>query len=213
MDAEKLRQSGKVLVLKQIFLEEMANIATPDIMFRTLSGLQQKLAAEAAGQSLHRYKPDAKQSIGHGQDLSVGYKIAIYATTIAACTGILVGINNYYRTRPEQPYNQIEMQEDDFLTELRSIVTESDLVRFRHKWDIPYSTECIDEKGIVYSVSAKTIEDKQYFIGYKSLDDVFLFVWEEVEPDRRLPEDQEVILWIESRLRGEGEGGESIHIT
>ncbi|MCL2120886.1 MAG: hypothetical protein FWH28_01375 [Clostridiales bacterium] len=200
-------------MLKQIFLEEMAHLATPDIMFRTLAGLQQKLAAEAAGQSLYRNKVDANQNMGQGHDLSVGYKVAIYATAITVCTSILVGISNFYRTRSDPPYDQIERQEDDFLTELRSIVTETDLIRFRHKWDIPYSAECVDENGIVYSVSAKTIEDKQYFIGYKALDDVFLFVWEEVEPDRLLPEDQEVIIWIESRLRDEGGGGESIHIT
>jgi len=204
MGKEKTNTSTSVPVLTQIFREEMSQYATPDVKQRIRSGLQQKLAAERTSQNQNQKQSQKQIEQSSSWTTSLSFKAAIYVATILVCVGIVYAVNNY----TQMQYNPInagtqdctEQSIQDFLAALMNVKTEADMDVFKRKWEIQYSNEYISETGSIYSVSTKSVNGYQYFLGYKKTSDSFIFVWEETLPDKDLPEDVDIFMWVEARL-------------
>jgi hypothetical protein len=200
MKKDKLIISTSVPVLTQIFREEMSRFATPDVKQRILSGLQQKLAAERASQSQNPSQVEQSP----GWTTSLGFKAAVYAATILMCAGIVYAANNYIQMQ----HNAInagtqditEQCTSDFLAGLMNVKTEADMNAFKRKWDIQHSNEYISETGNIDSVSAKSVNGHQYFLGYRKAGDSFVFVWEETPSGMVLPDGEDIFMWVEGQL-------------
>ncbi|MCL2166370.1 MAG: sigma-70 family RNA polymerase sigma factor [Clostridiales bacterium] len=189
-------------VLTKVFFENMQFNATPVAKQQIAQALLKRLATDPA--STGRILESAGRTAAHstGRILGLSHGAVTGAASVAACACLALGAFQIYQTTypaaPESP-PAVVSQESDFLTALKKVKYESDLDLFKREWDIRNASECVDETGALYSISAKIVDGKQYFIGYKSANNNFALTWEETLPGESLPEGTDIIVWMEKQ--------------